>query len=78
MKALDVLNDFLKLSAFGEAPQAPVNNAPASNMVEAPIMSGQPPIRPTIVSNSPSTVVGSKPAVPALKPATDPKNFKLK
>jgi hypothetical protein len=78
MKALDVLNDFLKLSAFGEAPQVPTNSAPTSNMVEAPIMSGQPPIRPTIASNSPVAVAESRPATQPLKPATDLKNFKIK
>jgi hypothetical protein len=78
MKALDVLNDFLKLSAFGEAPQTPASSAPASNMVEAPIMSGQPPIRPTIASNSPAAVAESRPVAQSLKPATDLKNFKIK
>jgi len=78
MKAIDVLNDFLKLSAFGEASQAPTNNVPTSNIVDAPIISGQPPVRPTIISNSPTTTTGGQPAVPSLKPATDPKNFKVK
>jgi hypothetical protein len=78
MKAADVLIDFLKYAGFGDMQPPAESNVAKSNLIDSPIISGQPPRRPTIVATSPINPGGNVPATAPVKPATNPHNFKIK
>ena len=78
MKAIEVLEDFLKHSSFGEMQQPTESNAVKNNLAYAPVVSGQPSPKPTIVATAPANLSGNIPAMAPIVPSTNPKNFKLK
>ena len=78
MNDTNILEDFLKYAAFGEMQQPIESGAVKSNLADYPVASGQPPVRPTLITTTPVNPAGNTPAVAPVKPATNPNNFKIK